>query len=59
MVHASVSVSVEPIGTKPLFEVKPPPRFETATAATQQPRLRNLSVPTDRQSKAVCSTPEG
>ena len=48
MVHASVSVSVEPIGTKPLFEVKPPSPFETATAAAQQPRLRNLSVPTDR-----------
>jgi hypothetical protein len=53
------SVSVEPSSTKPHFEVRPSSPFETTTAATQQPRLRNLSVPTDRQSKAVCSTPEG
>lgn len=59
MVRATVSVSAEPSSTKPHFEVRPPPPFGTATAATRQPRLRNLSVPTGRQSKAVCSTPEG
>ena len=44
----AVSDPVTPSGTKPLYEVEPPPPFEEATATDYGWRLRNLSVPTSR-----------
>jgi hypothetical protein len=59
MVHATVSGSVKPSGTKQLYEVWPPAPSGAATAAVSRRRLRNLSVPTIRSSKTTSSIPQG
>ena len=59
MVHATVSGSAAPSGTKQLYEVRPPDPCGPATVAVNQRRLRNLSVPTSRLGKTASSIPQG
>jgi len=59
MVHASASARRQPNGTKPLFEVKPPPPFEKATVPARRDASETSPCRSTGDAKRCARPPQG